>query len=63
MDWHLIATAPKDGSWFITFTPSPGEPFDFAVWEEDYQDFCKVGCGYQYATHWAPMPPPPAPIG
>lgn len=62
-EWQPIETAPESGEWFMTYSPDADDPFDFAVFDREQGHFCKVCCGYQYATHWMPMPPPPQPIG
>lgn len=55
MDWQPISTAPKGGSQFLVFTPDSdyNGGYDFAGWDAESECFWKVGCGYQYATHWA----------
>ena len=61
MNWRTIDSAPKDGSTFLTFMPGNCINYDFAEWDEDYGEFCKHGCGWDMATHWMPLPAPPAP--
>ena len=60
MEWQPKETAPRDGSWFLTYSPDKdsdgGLHFDFAAWVEEFGDFCKVSCGWQYVTHWMPVP-------
>jgi hypothetical protein len=62
LDWRPIATAPKDGTWFLTYSAGSDDycypNFDFAKWDED--GWAKWGCGFDQATHWAPVPAPPA---
>jgi len=62
-EWQPIESAPKDGTVFITYSPPVCEGdtcnFDFAEWDTDLEDFCKHGCGWQFATHWRPLPKPP----
>jgi hypothetical protein len=59
-EWRPIATAPKDGSWFATWSPlddgSEGN-LDKAQWDEQEGCFLKVCCGWPYVTHWAPFLP------
>jgi hypothetical protein len=63
-DWRPIETAPRDGTWFLTYAPGydprayPG-PLDFAVYDTTHREFCKAGCGFDYVTHWRPLPDPP----
>lgn len=59
--WRPIGSAPRDGTVFLTFIPDmEGEDaFDFAYWSDEWGDFAKVNCGFQYVTHWRPLPPPP----
>lgn len=58
-DWPLIEAAPRDGSWFVTYTPGvhPDATFDLARFDAEFDDFCKVGCGFQYVERWFPLPP------
>ena len=60
-EWQPKATAPRDGSWFLTFVPDDDRSinYDFAYWDEEIALFCKMGCGWQYVTHWMPLPQPP----
>jgi len=62
--WQPIETAPKDGSWFLTWTP-PSEHssamypnIDMA--QHDGKGWCKISCGFSRVTHWMPLPEPPA---
>jgi hypothetical protein len=63
MEWQPIETAPKDGSWFMTYSMGSDDDcypnFDFAKWSGD--GWAKWGCGFDYATHWTAVPCPPAP--
>lgn len=58
-DWPLIDTAPRDGSWFVTYTPGgdPDARYDLARFDSQLEEFCKVGCGFQYVQRWFPLPP------
>jgi len=60
--WQPIATAPRDGSAFITFIPGEDTEhcFDISGWNEEYESFWKYGCGFEFVTHWMPLPEPPA---
>lgn len=58
MDWQPKETAPRDGSWFLTYSPDSSSPYDVASFDVEYDDFCKYGCGWQYVSHWAPLQPP-----
>ena len=60
-EWRPIETAPKTGEWFMTYTPGdePYRLYDFACWLPESEGWGKVRCGFQYATHWRPLPPPP----
>lgn len=50
--WRPIATAPKDGKPFSTYTPGHEGSYDTAGWDDKIGDFWKDGCGFQYVTHW-----------
>lgn len=60
-DWQPIATAPRDGRKFITYSPNldPEDTYDVAQWDDDWDAFAKQNCGFQYVTHWQDFPPPP----
>jgi hypothetical protein len=53
-DWQPIETAPKDGSTFLVHT-GERESYDLAEYSARYGEFVKHGCGWDYATHWAPL--------
>lgn len=63
-DWRPIKTAPKDGSTFIVYSPDSTYQggFDFAEYDTQSEMFCKYGCGWDYATHWMPLPAKPTAI-
>lgn len=59
--WRPISEAPRDGTVFMTFMPSddPEYQFDFAYWIKEEECWGKWGCGFEFVTHWQPLPPPP----
>ena len=70
MDWQPIATAPKDGTWLLLFSPLGVNSLDSdpplyittaswwdGVWYHHYSD--GVGHFINGPTHWMPLPPPP----
>lgn len=64
--WEDIATAPRDGSTFITYSPPFHEGMeghvDTAGWMPDKGEFWKGSCGWDSVTHWRPLNEPlPAP--
>lgn len=61
MTWLPIESAPKDGSLFLTYSPDGvyNQGIDLAEYDSQNAIFCKHGCGWQYVTHWQPLPPPP----
>lgn len=63
--WQPIETAPRDGSWFATFSPGEGfaTAYDLAFFDVASGTFCKICCGFQYATHWLPLGRPLAATG
>ncbi len=62
-EWQPIETAPKDGSEFLTIIPAEegkhGPLYDTAYWSEEFEDFIQHGCGFEFVTHWMPLPEPP----
>lgn len=62
--WQPIATAPMDGSPFLTYSPpihkddDPRDCYDIAYWDEGFGSFAKMGCGFASVTHWKPVHPP-----
>ncbi len=62
-NWQPIETAPKDGSTFLTFSPpalkDPNPDYDTAGYNIETGQFWKAGCGWQWVTHWMPLPEPP----
>jgi len=68
MQWRPIQTAPKDGTPILLLVQFPGERPDtfVAAWDANspkwpWRPTCD-GSAYseEYATHWMPLPPPPA---
>lgn len=54
--WHLVASAPRDGSWFVTkSSPNSYYPYDIARFDRELGEFVKFGCGFQAVTHWLPV--------
>jgi hypothetical protein len=62
MDWQPIATAPKDGSPFATYSRCiNGEKhycYGIARWVGEWDIFSKYDCGFEFITHWAPLTEP-----
>ena len=65
--WRDIATAPKDGTRFLTFDDYYGVRMGRAFIRADHDDWLSyVDCngnsskGGIRATHWQPLPAPPA---
>lgn len=61
-EWQPIETAPKDGTRFLAWMPWFDGPCAVELWWEDGAWQMRdrkftMGCR---ATHWHPMPPPPA---
>jgi hypothetical protein len=58
--WRLLADeAPPKDAMFATAYHSQGRwVFDYAEWDEEFQQYCNWGCGFDYVTHWAPVTPP-----
>ena len=61
MNWQPIGTAPKDGTVVILMSILNGKivnvrqcTFNGLGWYEPYS-----GAGFNYPTHWMPLPPPP----
>lgn len=57
-EWHPIETAPKDGTWFITYDPECDDKLDLAVFDVEHGHFFKIGCGFHGVTHWMQPAPP-----
>ena len=64
-EWQPIATAPKDGTDILAYSPKAPNPKTRTTWwrrAEDGKGF--IGWGefnesYWPATHWMPLPAPP----
>jgi hypothetical protein len=55
-DWQPIETAPMDGSTFLVWSPESAggcNTYDFAEFDKRSGQFCKHGCGWDYAAQWA----------
>lgn len=60
-DWQPIETAPRDGTWFLAYSPD-GITLGVARWHgggwadssDPYDD-----CHEWRLTHWQPLPTPP----
>lgn len=73
MKWQPIETAPKDGTWFLGYTPrsihgwprrnSKGSIISFRWWGKGSEDkipwFSNMS-GFPQPTHWMPLPDPPS---
>lgn len=57
--WLSVVKAPRNGSWFITYTPDTDSDatYDLARFDAELGEFIKVGCGFQYVTRCLPLPP------
>lgn len=70
MEWQPIDTAPKDGTWILTWARDDSA-CEFARWEQSYHYRRTVRSGWivkgrgfspQYApTRWMPIPALPVP--
>ena len=62
-EWQPIETAPKDGSPVLIFVPSTGICM-YVAWNRNGNwmvfDTGKGHSAHVDATHWRPLPPPPA---
>lgn len=58
--WRTIDSAPRDGSWFLTYIPGMegDDAFDFAHFDTEWDEFCKIKCGFDLVTHWMPLRAP-----
>lgn len=60
MDWHLIKTAPKDGTPILSFAPKALDEIGIAKWVQHAPE--NIGTwrndGHE-PTHWQPLPEPP----
>lgn len=63
--WQPIATAPKDGTWFVAVQSGSRFPCSWEVEDdgegtrkEGWYDF--FGGSFEEPTHWWPLPTPPA---
>jgi len=60
--WRDIATAPKDGTWMLTWD---GDNYDVTSWCGDHHlpeggEWMTALCAI-YPTHWMPLPEAPTP--
>lgn len=68
--WQPIASAPKDGSWFLGYRPDLEAHQTIEVWHWDPDADTDDVPGFwvnvtdsnldEYPTHWAPLPEPPS---
>ncbi len=62
-EWQPIETAPVDyDSYekFLLWGPDCGHDVGYAAWEQDGKPYWFNGDVGVIATHWMPLPPPPA---
>lgn len=61
MDWQPIETAPKDGTWILTWTQGihhDCSPYLVLRWNKG--EWCyEAGHDWYDPTHWTPLPPEP----
>ena len=63
MNWRPIETAPKDGTWILTFDPEEPDKwskygiYKWSTFFKEWVDQRDVTCAD--FTHWMPLPPPP----
>lgn len=56
MEWKTIETAPKDGTWVLTYGPNFTHNYLLDYFDQyDEEDQAWVG----NPTHWMPLPEPP----
>lgn len=66
MEWQLIETAPRSGVILLGYTPQPRMLDERRVyegrWNDEQQTWTSVNgfLLHTAATHWMPLPPPPA---
>ena len=60
MGWRPIETAPKDGRSVLFATPEPGDWRYHLCRDDDYHN---GAFWLKKATHWMPLPKPPASSG
>lgn len=65
MDWQPIETAPRDGTSFLVWLPTPELGSNVQVWSRRTEKYSGTICG-RFAfdfragpTHWMPLPEPP----
>ena len=64
--WQPIETAPKDGTWLLTFSPqlhARGYKPEIIYWLEGRWVVGRGSTPYHSSisfTHWTPLPAPPA---
>jgi hypothetical protein len=65
--WQAIESAPKDGTWILTWVGGVAKPFPYiCAWSDSYSihglggnwndGLCQMGIE---VTHWTPIPAPP----
>ena len=69
MKWQPIETAPKDGTWFLGYTPRKihgrktsenGSIISYRYWSDGSPPYWFSNMnGWPQPTHWMPLPEPP----
>lgn len=61
MEWQLIETAPRDGSYILLWRPEHRRPPKHAIgfWNPHSGWMLVQGAAGVNATHWMPLPLPP----
>lgn len=63
-DWQPIATAPRDGTMILAWTPQGGVVHDGFMWLMRWDGIKGAWTPWALSvdppTHWQPLPPPPS---